>query len=297
MASAVSIGYVLKQAPNVSLSGGSMLAKQTQAILNPVPLTGLMSGTVNALAKWTSSTVLGSSCVYETSTGQVGIGTAAPTQTFVISGNSAGSANQTGAQIGDVGSGAGPLYLIHNDPQIRGNSFFNAGDFYAGGSGKPAVIDFSNGLHFIVSNNPVGGANSPITDFSEQMTITPNGNVGIGNANPVAKLDVNGGIRVGNTGACSPGVQRYNPAGNGSMEFCDNTGAWKSMGGGALKFGGQYEVQWVNNPGGWGNSNWCWQANPATGRCTCPPGYSGMLVGMTFHFTYWDGAGFVCWSY
>jgi len=58
------------------------------------------------------------------------------------------------------------------------------------------------------------------------MTINSSQNVGIGTANPGAKLEVSGDIKVGNSGAACSGTTegsiRYNSA-NHDMEFCDGT--------------------------------------------------------------------------
>ncbi|HWU43644.1 MAG TPA: type II secretion system protein, partial [Bdellovibrio sp.] len=53
------------------------------------------------------------------------------------------------------------------------------------------------------------------------------GNIGIGTTTPTMPFDVSG-IRIGNSSTCLPGALRYNSALTGSMEFCDNTGAWKA---------------------------------------------------------------------
>lgn len=55
------------------------------------------------------------------------------------------------------------------------------------------------------------------------------GKVGVGTSLPQANLDVNGGIKIGNTATCISGMQRYLDAGNGMMQFCDKTGVWRDM--------------------------------------------------------------------
>jgi len=66
--------------------------------------------------------------------------------------------------------------------------------------------------------------------YQERMRIANNGNVGIGASSPVTKLDVAGGIRLGNeAAACAGGLSgtfRYN---GGSMQFC-NGSAWQTLG-------------------------------------------------------------------
>ncbi|MCM2355023.1 MAG: hypothetical protein NDI63_15495, partial [Pseudobdellovibrio sp.] len=81
---------------------------------------------------------------------------------------------------------------------VAGNAYYNSGWKYGGGAGKPAWIDLVNGVRFFISNNTVGTAGTSITDtVSAKMTITTNGDVGIGTATPQAKLEVNGDARFG----------------------------------------------------------------------------------------------------
>lgn len=130
--------------------------------------------------------------------GLVGIGTSAPAQLLHVAGNNSGNGNQTGAQIGDVGTGQGPLFLVHNNPTVAGNAYYNSGWKYGGGTGKPAWIDLVNGVKFFISNNTVGTAGTSITDtVSAKMIIASDGNVGIGTTTPQAKLEVNGDARFG----------------------------------------------------------------------------------------------------
>ena len=123
-------------------------------------------------------------------TGKVGIGTNAPQQMLHIAGNGSGGGNQTGVQVGDVGTGAGPLFLVHNNPTVAGNAYYNTAWLYGGGVGKPAFLDLSNGMHFFTSNATVGAKGTAISDVAERMTITSDGKVGIGTNNPLAMLEV-----------------------------------------------------------------------------------------------------------
>jgi hypothetical protein len=134
-------------------------------------------------------------------TGKVGIGTNNPQQKLHIAGDAV-YGNQTGVQIGDAVAGwAGPLFLVHNEPIVAGNTYYNTEWRYGGGTAKPALIDLMNGMHFYTSKDPVGRAGAPVTDLTasnytaaERMTITPDGKVGIGTIAPQATLDVNGTI-------------------------------------------------------------------------------------------------------
>ena len=67
-----------------------------------------------------------------------------------------------------------------------------------------------------------------------RMTILQDGKVGIGNTDPMEKLDINGGIRLGNSTAANNGTIRY----NGSDIEGHIGGAWTSLtsggGGGSL---------------------------------------------------------------
>ena len=58
-----------------------------------------------------------------------------------------------------------------------------------------------------------------------------NDNVGIGTSNPQVKLDVNGEVRIGNTGiACTSNIEgskRYNSV-DKVMEYCDGI-SWKAI--------------------------------------------------------------------
>jgi hypothetical protein len=69
--------------------------------------------------------------------------------------------------------------------------------------------------------------------WTTPLTISSQGNIGIGVASPSSKLDVDGEIKIGNSGAtCSAsneGAQRYDST-NKKMQFCNGT-AWTDFGG------------------------------------------------------------------
>ncbi len=98
--------------------------------------------------------------------------------------------------------------------------------------GNTADMGFNGGVDsvFYFNNSGAAAGKTAITSSSsgtELLTVTNTGNVGVGNDTPQVKLDVNGGIKVGNTGTCNTnlaGTIRYNA---GNLEFCDGT-AWRS---------------------------------------------------------------------
>lgn len=69
------------------------------------------------------------------------------------------------------------------------------------------------------------------TNNTNRMTILANGDVGIGDTTPTAKLDVNGGIKLGTTSTCNAatqGTMRYN---SGAVEYCNTSNNWVTLGG------------------------------------------------------------------
>lgn len=149
-----------------------------------------------------------------------------------------------------------------------------------------------------------GGAISSAGDIDSGGNVNTNGRI-TANGDIGSYGDINGagtvsGAHLQPNAVETPGARCWPPgeiatSGNGPL-FCQ-AGVWASSAS-PLKFGGSFEVVWVGNDGGnWAKDrNDCWQANPLTGNCTCPSGYNEMLVGMTYHYQFWDGAGFVCWA-
>lgn len=165
----------------------------------------ILIDSVNHGASISSVVSLANPNLTTTSTGRVGIGTTSPSQRLHVSGNGAGAGNQTGIQVGDVGAGAGPLFLVHNNPNIAGNAYYNNAWNYAGGTGKPSTIDLANGISLITSNNTVGAAGTSVTDFSTKLFVAPGGNVGVGTTAPSEKLHVVGNLRVQGSTDCTLG--------------------------------------------------------------------------------------------
>ncbi len=130
----------------------------------------------------------------------------------VLLANSSGQFSQV--SLSSVGSG---WSLTGNNTTTAWNGA--TGSFLGTTSAQPLVLATTNAtaqdIRFFTGAN---GAN-------ERMRILGNGNIGIGTTTPQARLDVNGGIRVGNdTATCTSsnvGTLRYN---NGGLQVCTASG-------------------------------------------------------------------------
>jgi hypothetical protein len=149
-------GKSVSGSANVSWSLAEIGAQA--ALTNPI--TG--TGTTNYLPKFTGSTALGNSLVYDNGT-NVGIGTAGPTHKLQVVGD--GAFNSTlGVQDPDVSSN-GLLELQHDS---TGSSIYSNP-----GSSNGSTVALRLGIN-----------------YSEKMRIANNGNVGIGTTSPGTKLQV-----------------------------------------------------------------------------------------------------------
>ncbi len=239
--------------------------------------------------------------LYANQDGNVGIGTAAPKRKFVIKDVSPLLGLETNDGLGWA------VYSHQANDSFQINRYTDAGwttgaDYFSilpGGNVGIGATNPQQPLHlnsaapdatrFRITNNPgsggtwdigVFGTTSPspgsfaIADMNAsawRLSIAPNGNVGIGyNGSPAAaKLDVQGEVKIGNTGAActaaNEGAQRYN-ATIKNMEFCNGT-AWKTMGGG----GGYSGPLWSCSCAGYFNGTVLSPADQ-TGQAWCSTG-------------------------
>jgi hypothetical protein len=173
--------------------------------------------------------------------GYLGVGTATPAnQVYVVmSGATAGRGivsalhfDGTGAALLQFkrsrGTEAVPLALQSGDNIANISVFGHDGSSYW----APASIIFSVSGSVSSGTIPVDMlfyTGSTTANKAERIRITSEGNVGIGTTAPQAKLDVAGGIRMGNdTRACTStiaGLMRYN---SGNLELC-NGSAWSGI--------------------------------------------------------------------
>ncbi|MDP2922423.1 MAG: hypothetical protein Q8O30_01705 [Candidatus Omnitrophota bacterium] len=69
---------------------------------------------------------------------------------------------------------------------------------------------------------------------NDSLYVADNGNVGMGTNDPRARLDVNGGVRIGQDTAtpCIPGTVHYN---SGQLQVCNDTSNWVAVGGASCR--------------------------------------------------------------
>lgn len=229
----VSVPYALKAADAETIAGKPLsafvLAGNTTGVgadgltyVNPTTLGGpvvagpvaepLSSGTVGHLGKFTTTTDLGNSVVFEAGSA-VGVNTTVPLAGFHAVATSAPGAlfdvyaNSLGAlpvvYRAARGTPGAPLPLQTDDIlgglAVRGYAptGWTAGRGQVMFKAAEAWTDTGHGTYLQFTTTPVGS-----TGWAERMRIDPAGNVGIGTSAPTAKLHVAGDVVVdGNIGA------------------------------------------------------------------------------------------------
>jgi hypothetical protein len=153
------------------------------------------SGTTNYVPKFTSSSAIGNSQIFDNGT-NVGIGTASPGQRLDVAG---------AAQFGQTGSGSFTISMTNNDQsnvRFRINNTGTGGQSYSFVGGNPAVSN--SGLSIYDETNA-----------ATRLHITSGGNVGIGYTSPATKLSVNGTTLI-NTNTDN-GVDKLQVSGSASI--------------------------------------------------------------------------------
>jgi hypothetical protein len=145
--------------------------------------------------------------------GNVGIGTSNPSLGGLVVNTKSGAVN---AMFGSNTTGV----AIETDfPGIGLNTYFNAGRKYiANGFGGLLSLNPSNGDFYIINTAASGAANATAT-ATTRLLINKDGNVGIGtgNAQPTARLQVNGNVRI------NDGTQGANKV---LVSSADGTASW-----------------------------------------------------------------------
>ena len=228
-----------------SATTGTFRADNGSAAIPTFSFTGdTDSGMYNVAADTLGFATNGANRVTIGATGKVGIGTSNPGSDLDINGTSPemnlrGTAGANLNLSTSNGSGAGPIFqLVHSGvsavPAANGTlGEFNfvasdgtvdtqAASIMAKLVGAPMISNPSTALHFSTTD---------ASTYGIRMTIDPSGNVGVGTTSPSAKLDVNGGVRVGDmttcTSATNAGTIRFN---GGNLQICAAAGnTWNTL--------------------------------------------------------------------
>ena len=186
--------------------------------------------------------------------GNVGVGAAAP-----------------GAKLELAGVTAAPALSVQDGSGIDNNSTYGMVNLTRPADTTKAHLAFIRTGAYVWQMGYLTGTNNfgifPWNFSGVQgipaMTLTTGGNIGIGTANPQTNLDVAGGIRPGavsqGTACNAEGTFGYDYSIHAPV-FCNGT-IWQRANG-----GGMYQTYHCNGS--------CRRANPNTGACSCPPGYS-----------------------
>jgi hypothetical protein len=146
---------------------------------NSLPYVG-GGGTANYIPRFEDANTVADSVIYENAAGNVGIGTTSPSEKLEV----AGTVNAT-AFVGD-GFGLTGVTITETDPTVLAS--VKDGISWGEVSNRPAGLD---------DGDDVGGADTNWTETGGNVYRTT-GNVGIGTANPSAKLEVAGTVRAVN---------------------------------------------------------------------------------------------------
>ncbi|MEM5789850.1 MAG: tail fiber domain-containing protein, partial [Syntrophobacteraceae bacterium] len=153
------------------------------------------SGTSGYISKWTGSTSLATSSIFDNGT-LVGIGTTSP-QSRLDLGLGMDGASVGWGPYGAIGTSFSSADLnilsgLRLSPTSDSLQYSNSGNYGVAG----IELDYGQGdIHFFTEASASHSAGNPFNpSANEKLTIKANGNIGVGTTNPSARLEVAGQI-------------------------------------------------------------------------------------------------------
>ena len=212
------------------------------------PITG--TGTTNYLPKFTGSTALGNSLIYDNGT-NVGIGKTTMSSLLDVNGQIRSEYTNAGGNVSIISKNLSSIingtsqFIATNDVgrglriQYSASGGFGSAALTGGITGEGAQI-FTDGNYPLLLG----------TNVSANMYLGTNGNVGIGTTSPSAKLNVSGDIHIGDYGTSATRVFETRTSTNlfSITTYPTNadgtliTYSWANGGQGPLRFGNASSV-------------------------------------------------------
>ncbi len=212
------------------------------------------SGTTNYVPLWTGSTTLGNSALFQTSSGNVGIGTTSPTSILQVNGSSPMTSTGTGAGFSfqDRAGGASPYGEWYSTADVarfwrsdKGDiiGVTSTGNVGIGTTSPTFTLEVSGSTPIYSTGSGAGlafqdrsGGTSPYAEWystgdvarlwwlnkGDILGVTSTGNVGIGTTAPAATLEVNGTAKFDQSVTFASGQTFPNTASLGSNTFTGN---------------------------------------------------------------------------